>query len=261
MNVTPVFLTQFVITYCVLAGIALIQLLVYVPFILFIEVEKRNLRPTARNILTPINSSLLLGNLALIGLFSVRAGSLSHYVGLKITWFTMLEILFIGSCETTYIFFSWSRSGKLLGTVASPKAYKFVYYAVQLSPTAFFLPLIPTAATVFSGESEMVPLLSWMSIFSQLFGGLVLAALDSLLVAAFVGNTKLTLSGNEVNKEFQIVTIHGIISCVLIYGSVVMHGVAALTQDTSARGVRLAIGESLLVIISIVQFCMKASAV
>ncbi|KAJ3204785.1 hypothetical protein HDU82_005610 [Entophlyctis luteolus] len=101
--------------------------------------------------------------------------------------------------------------------------------------------------------------MSWTSSAGQFLAGVTVATLDSILVVAFSSNAKLSLIGREVNKEFHIVTVYGIISCIMICTCDIIYAIVQITPDPMLHETQFSVLAALLVVINMVQFAMKVS--
>ncbi|KAJ3142523.1 hypothetical protein HK100_002192 [Physocladia obscura] len=253
------FQEQITLAYTVLAGISLVQWLIYTFFVVHYEIKKRDRPVKMKTIFTPFNLPLIIGTLCFAIVYTIRAIQISE--SLIVPWGLpfALEQLLTGTTETCYIFFSWRRSGKLIGSVFSTRVYKFMYYIVIISPAIFYLPIVPCVWMIFLQDSSPQGSVStWLFNISYFVAGFMTAVVDLVLLIAFIRNLRLSyLEREDINREFTIVAYHGVVTCGLCFTTIALFLSAQLFTDITVHTVKTLIAHAIPNIISMVLFSMK----
>ncbi|KAI9348635.1 hypothetical protein BDR26DRAFT_915750 [Obelidium mucronatum] len=252
---------KLVIAYASMAGITLLQWCFYFYFIIHHEIKGRTRKFAWTKVFTPLNIPLVLGTSALMGVYITRAVNLSY--SLSVDWgvlFTLEELL-QSSVIWSYIFYSWRRSGKLLRSVFSPIVYKSMYYMVSISPIVFYLPVVPALWRMIGPDPTQGQLASLeFSLYSNILMGSTCALLDLVFVVAFIKNLLLSfLQGDEVNREFLIVSVHGAVACLLCFLTVGVYAVSGVVESRGMKAVVVCASQGLFNLVSVALFSMKFS--
>ncbi|ORY48869.1 hypothetical protein BCR33DRAFT_713984 [Rhizoclosmatium globosum] len=248
-----------VMVYAIFAVLSFIQWLLYLVFILHYEIKKRDRKFEWTKLFTPFNIPLVIGSPCLVGAYAVNAVNLTSDLTLPWNFLFFLQQVFMATMISSYVFYSWKRSGKLVRSIYAPSVYKFMYYMVLVSPAVFYIPIIPAFWRMVAPDPTPREALSndfWF--ISVIVSGFTCCILDFVFVIAFVKNVVQSfLHREDVEPEFWIVSVHGILAnffCFLSLGMYVWAGSVLTIEekmilDTAAEGIWI--------IISTVLFSMK----
>ncbi|ORY26422.1 hypothetical protein BCR33DRAFT_794546 [Rhizoclosmatium globosum] len=201
--------------------------------------------------------ALTLGCFSLLGLYIVRA--LNSSISLEIPWGTLftLEQFFLATAETSYIYYSFRRSQKLVKSVFGPRLVKIITWSAALSPMCFYLPLISSILQAADATAPL-SLINWIEFIAEIIAGLTASIIDFLLVCAFSVYLRRTrLEGEAVNKEFTIIASAGIFGSIICFVSIGLYIVATLNSDVAIHASMTASSHVILKLLVTSQFLMK----
>ncbi|KAJ3010282.1 UNVERIFIED_CONTAM: hypothetical protein HDU68_002241 [Siphonaria sp. JEL0065] len=261
MDITATIQLRLIVSYASMSALTLLQWCFYFYFIIQHEIRGRERDFSWQKVFTPLNIPLIVGTASLLGVYITHGVNISYNIVIEWGILFTLEQALVSTVIWSYIFYSWRRSGKLLRSVFSPVVYKFMYYLVLFSPIVFYLPVVPAFWRMCGPDPTPNDILSTdLQFFANILMGFTCAALDFIFVVAFVKNLFLSyLAGDEVNREFLIVSVHGGIACLVCFVSVGVYGASGITADVERHAVLVCISQGLFNLVGIALFSMKFS--